>query len=106
MVNEVPSRIRIRLYVTPSDQGGRTAPVFDGYHGAFWWGELDHSGLRCTYIARLDLEGTACAAPGEVAYAALQPGSPEYWRQVAVGSRLDMCEGARTVGIADVLEIL
>jgi hypothetical protein len=100
-----PTRIRVRLCVTPSEDGGRQTGLFDGYRGAFWWGELSENGLRCYYDARLTLEGAEIVAPGNTAYAALQPAYPEYWQQVAVGDKLEMCEGAHVVGVVDVLEI-
>jgi hypothetical protein len=85
-----------------SEEGGRKSPIFSGYicdcrvpageghqltAGAIWLGAAES------------------LAPGETGSAWIQPGSPERWREVVVGTEVGLCEGPVLVGVASVLEV-
>ncbi len=79
--------------------------MFHGYRAAFWLGRYTSDGQKHYHDAPLRLEGTSEIPPGGGGIAVLRPVCPEFWRSVAVGDRLEMCEGSRVVGVAVVLEI-
>jgi len=95
--------IRARLRLLTTAQGGRHTPIYSGYrsHWAFPPGFRQEG-----HDAPLTLELTITLAPGEEAMVRLHPIAPDLWPQVAPGLRLSMFEGARLVGLADVVEVV
>ncbi|WP_216206993.1 hypothetical protein [Amycolatopsis aidingensis] len=93
--------IRARLRLLTTAQGGRLTSICSGYR-AHWAFPPDVDQER--HDAPLTLEQARTLAPGEDAMVRLHPLVPDLWPQVAVGLRLSMLEGARVVGLADVME--
>lgn len=68
---------------------------------------LSGSGRRGTQLTAgaIWLGAAESLAPGETGSAWIQPGSPERWREVVVGTEVGLCEGPVLVGVASVLEV-
>ena len=93
--------IRARLRLLTTVEGGRNGPIFTGYR-SHWSFPRDVHAER--HDAPLTLEDGDALELGEEAMARLHPLFPELWPPVTPGLRLNMLEGARVVGTAEVVE--
>lgn len=96
---------RIDLFLLPTDQGGRKTPIVTGYRpnwdfGNTWLGEPMMNDAQILLDDQLQL------APGQRAFARLQPFAPQFWGRVRAGTPLSVQEGNRIVGFAKVLDLL
>jgi hypothetical protein len=97
--------IRARLRMLPSAEGGRRRPISSGYHPNCWIGRTTADGEREYNDAVIYLESADEISPGEDAVVRIQPVFPDYWTEVDVGSEIEVCEGSRVVGLADVVDL-
>ncbi len=89
----------------PTSDGGRRTPIRSDYRPNCWVGSPS-SGDKTYNDARVYLETVDELASGERAVVRFYPLSPEAWVGLDVGSSFDVCEGARVVGVARVIEPL
>jgi hypothetical protein len=95
-------RIEARLTLRPTADGGRRTGIRAGYR-AHWW--VYHPNGECTHHdGPLDLLDRERLEPGETASIRILPIAPEFWRDLEVGSRLEMWEGG-VVGTATVTSL-
>lgn len=97
--------VRARLRLLTSEEGGRRTPITSG--GRSHWSfppEIHADG----HDAPLTLERgpQQWLQPGEDTTVRLHPLAPDLWPPLSEGLRLTMCEGARVVGIAEVIEVV
>lgn len=95
---------RACLRLTPTDEGGRKRPIYSGYRSCWFWGERTENGGEMGHDAPITMEGELRLDLGDEAVVRLLPLFPEYWHNITTGSRLEMREGARVVGVATVLD--
>ena len=92
--------------MVPTSDGGRRTPIRSDYRPNCWVGCRSSSGDKTYNDARVYLETVDELASGECAVVRFYPLSPEAWVGLEVGSSFDVCEGARVVGVARVIEPL
>jgi len=97
--------IRADLTLSATDAGGRHRPISSGYRCNCWIGAMTDAGERAYNDAVIYLETAESLAPGSSATARIQPAFPDRWMDVKVGSLIEVCEGARVVGDARVIEL-
>ncbi|WP_143268965.1 hypothetical protein [Amycolatopsis vastitatis] len=95
--------IRARLLLVTASQGGRRTPIHSGYRSHWVFPPDVHPE---SHDAPLTLETVKTLAPGEEATVRLHPLMPDLWPPVGPGLRLSMREGARIVGLAEVVEVV
>lgn len=95
--------IRAWLRLLTAEQGGRQTPIRSGYRSHWAFPPDFH---RERHDAPLTLEAKGPFTPGEEAMVRLHPLVPELWPPVFPGLRLSMFEGARLIGLADVVEVI
>ncbi|GAA5014900.1 hypothetical protein GCM10023317_53880 [Actinopolymorpha pittospori] len=95
--------IRARLWLLSTEDGGRKGPIASGYRSCWAFPPEVHDEM---HDAPLTLESGVgeWLAPGAEAIVRLHPLAPDLWPPITPGIRLTMVEGARVVGMADVLE--
>ena len=88
----------------PTAEGGRRAPIVSGYRCNC---RIDHTDVdgRTYHDATLYLIDTESLAPGDTARARVRPHDPDAWSTLTEGSRFELCEGPRTVGVAIVIDL-
>ncbi|MEQ1702903.1 MAG: hypothetical protein ABMA25_22580 [Ilumatobacteraceae bacterium] len=87
------------------EEGGRRNGLFTGSSRNCWIGNLDEDGRPAHNSAALLLSDRNRVEPGEVVAARLRPARREFWSAVAVGDSIDVCEGSKVIGVAEVVEI-
>jgi hypothetical protein len=97
--------IRIRLRLTPTEQGGRGNRVWSDYRSSWDIGNT-YNGEWTLNDAPLVLEDVEAIAPGEEAIARIHPLAPEYWGDIGPGTVIHAHEGSRRVATATVLEVV
>jgi translation elongation factor EF-Tu-like GTPase len=98
--------LRLAIEVLTAAEGGRQAPVFDGYRGAISFGVRTDEGL-VIHDTVLVFEDAEQVPPGGRAIARAWVVAREYLpAELAPGSEFDYVEGTRTVARARVLAIL
>ncbi|MGK2876752.1 MAG: hypothetical protein ACSLEW_14135 [Nocardioides sp.] len=95
--------IRARLRLLTHDESGRQSPIASGYR-AHWAFAPEIPGERHDAPLTLETGPIEWLAPGEEAMVRLHPLVPELWPPIVPGIRLTMLEGARVVGVAEVVE--
>lgn len=105
-MNEIPMSafVRARLSLKGTEEGGRSRPIATGYRPSFWLGAIVN-GERAYSDAAVYLEGIEQLEPGETAVVRLRPSLPDDWRDIEVGSEIELCEGRRVLGVATVVEL-
>ncbi len=95
--------IRARLRLLTHEEGGRQGPIASGYRSHWAFPPEVHNER---HDAPLTLESgpEEWLNPGEDAVVRLHPLFPHLWPPIVPGVRLTMLEGARVVGIAEVVE--
>ena len=95
--------IRARLRLLTSEEGGRQSPIALGYRSHWAFPAEIHADR---HDAPLTIETGAgeWLDPGEEATVRLHPLFPDLWPPIVPGLRLTMLEGARVVGVAEVVE--
>jgi translation elongation factor EF-Tu-like GTPase len=96
-------RLRLRLDLLASSEGGRQTPISDGYRAQWDIGNVTGDGEPMSNDATLRL--TEPLAPGESVEAQLVPHVPDLWTGVSPGDELTAREGQRVVARAVVLDI-
>jgi hypothetical protein len=97
--------VRARLRLVATDAGGRAAGVMDDYRPN--WGIGEHlSGDALLAGAPITIEDAERLDAGETGFVRLHPISWERWADVRPGARITMHEGARIVGVAEVVEVV
>lgn len=96
-------RARLRL-LTPAEDGRQTG-IASGYRSHWTFPAAAH---REGHDAPLTLEGGpgVWLEPGDEADVRLHPLAPELWPILTPGLELTMREGARVVGVAEVVEVV
>lgn len=94
--------IEAEVHLLAPDQGGRRSPISSGYRCNCWVGCTADDGLRAYNDATFHLIGSDRLAPGETARARVEPHFPDDWSHMEVGSRFELCEGSRVIGVATV----
>jgi hypothetical protein len=97
--------VRARLRLVAADAGGLTAGVMDDYRPNWGIGER-LSGDALLAGASLTVEDGERLGPGETGIVRLHPMYWDAWSEVRPGMRIAMHEGARIVGVAEVLEVV
>lgn len=97
--------VRARLHLVASQRGGRAGPIASGYRSHWTFPPAIHDE---GHDAPLTLENGRgrWLQPGEDATVRLHPLAPQLWPTLTPGVLLTMQEGARVVGIAEVLEVV
>jgi translation elongation factor EF-Tu-like GTPase len=93
----------IRLLAT--EEGGRRSAIGSGYRCNCWIGHVDENGRRTHNDATFYLLDAEKLVPGATGRARVLPHNPDYWTQLEVGSRFELCEGSRVVGKAVIAEL-
>jgi hypothetical protein len=97
--------VRARLRLVAAEDGGTTTGVWDDYRPNWGVGErLSGDGLIAG--APITVEGADAIAPGETGIVHLHPTYWDAWADIRVGQSITMLEGARIVGVAEVLEVV
>jgi hypothetical protein len=96
--------IEVDLDLLPPEQGGRKSPIASGYRCNCWIGKFE-DGERSYNDATFFLLEMDRLEPGSRARARVQPHLPDEWSEVVEGSRFELCEGPRVIGIATVLQV-
>lgn len=97
--------IRATLRLLNAAEGGRQTPIASGYRSHWSFPpEIHDEG----HDAPLTVESgpEQWLDPGVETPVRLHPLFPRHWPTVAPGLRLNMMEGARLVGIAEVVEVI
>lgn len=97
--------IEADIHLLTPQAGGRGSPIASGYRCTCWIGHVDQGGKRTFNDASLYLVDVERLAPGATARAQVRPHSPEYWSDLAVGTRFELCEGTRVIGEAVVVAL-
>jgi hypothetical protein len=101
MIVAVTERLRVRIVLLPTADGGRRTGIGSGYRPS-WRGDRKPEWND----AAIELDGTDRLEPGEEAMAWLLLGVPEHWKgRVQPGDVLEAAEGSRLVARADVLAL-
>lgn len=95
--------LRARLRLLTHDEGGRQSPIASG-HRAHWAFAPEIHGERHDAPLTLETGPREWLDPGEEAMVRLHPLFPDLWPPIVPGIRLTMLEGARIVGVAEVVE--
>lgn len=91
------------LVLRPPERRGRDAPIHTGYRPNWWLpGDRD----RVYASGSVEVIGAREIRPGDSSHVRVYPFAPELWQHVEVGSHLEMCEGATTIGDATVARIV
>jgi hypothetical protein len=97
--------VRARLRLVAAEHGGPPAGVWDDYRPNWSVGErLSGDGLIAG--APITVEGAGAIAPGETGVVRLHPTTWDAWADIRVGQSITMMEGARIVGVAQVLTVV
>ena len=101
---EAQGYIEARLTLRRAEDGGRQRAIKTGYCPNWWIpGRTD----RVLASACVELVGDEELGPGTRGLIRIYPFAPELWRDVAVGSHLEISEGLRrTVGEATVTRVV
>jgi hypothetical protein len=97
--------VRARLRLLTSQEGGRATPIASGYRSHWTFPpEVHDEG----HDAPLTLEQGpgVWLQPGEDATVRLHPLAPDLWPPLSPGLQLTMQEGARVVGVAEIIEVV
>lgn len=95
--------IRVRLYLVPTEEGGRSRPIWSDYRASWDIGGV-YEGDKTINDAPLTLEGAENLEPGQIGLARLHPIARQFWDHVQPGLEIYAYEGARLVGVAEVVE--
>jgi translation elongation factor EF-Tu-like GTPase len=93
--------VEAEVRLLPPSEGGRRSAIASGYRCNCWVGHTD-GGQRVYNDATIHLLDADRLEPGATARARVEPHFPDDWSHLTVGSRFELCEGARVVGIATV----
>ena len=97
--------IRARLRLVAAERGGPPTGVWDDYRPNWSVGErLSGDGLIGG--APITVEEAGAIAPGETGVVRLHPMTWDAWAEIRVGQSIAMMEGARIVGVAEVLNVV
>jgi hypothetical protein len=97
--------VRARLRLVAAERGGPSTGVWDDYRPNWSVGErLSGDGLIAG--APITVEGAGAIAPGQTGVVRLHPMSWDAWADIRVGQTITMLEGARIVGVAEVLNVV
>jgi hypothetical protein len=105
MTDNAPRLFRVRMSILRPDEGGRSQPLRSGYIGAFWIGVTTENGTRTYNDGKVSFQQET-AAPGDVLMATVEPGVPEYWRNVVVGDTIELIEIRTKVATCRVEEVV
>jgi hypothetical protein len=97
--------VRARLRLVATDAGGCAAGVMDDHRPNWGVGER-LSGDAVLAGAPITVEAAARLEPGETGIVRLHPTHWDAWSEVRPGMRNAMHEGARIVGVAEVLKVV
>lgn len=98
-------KMRTRLRMMTTEEGGRQRAVWSGYRPHVWFGGIGE-GQRAYYGVQVTLDAADQAEPGLDVSAILQPLVPASWPDVMPGTTLHLYEGVREVGQAHVRDIV
>lgn len=93
------------LYLLSLEEGGRRKPIFSGFRCNCWIGALTENGERSYNDAAIYFERPALLTPGASTTVRIRPLRDESWAHVTTGSTIDLCEGPRRIGTAQVTEV-
>jgi hypothetical protein len=94
--------VRAEIRMLTPEEGGRTSSIISLYMCECRVPRGEE--FQITDCA-VWLEGVDSLEPGASAKARISPSSPERWREVAIGTELELREGPNVVGIASVIEV-
>jgi hypothetical protein len=97
--------VRARLRLVPVESGGRPRGVWDDYRPDWGVGER-LSGDALMAGAPITIEDADMIAPAGTGIVRLHPITWEAWTDIRPGQHIPMLEGARIVGIAEVLDVV
>lgn len=89
----------------PTEDGGRSGPVLSGYRPGLWFGETGPSGEPELHSTVLRLPRGRELAPGERGSVLLTPLAYETWPHVKPGTRFDVYDAGRAVGVGSLRTI-
>lgn len=95
--------VRARLRLSTTEEGGRKSPIASGYR-SHWTFPPDVHNQGHDAPLTLEAGPSVWLHPGEEATVRLHPLAPDLWPGLEPGLRLTMREGARVVGLAEVIE--
>ena len=98
-------RLRVRLRLLTTTEGGRELPIWSGYRPDWDMGDrLEDGGIdyRMAFIAYLAKEPLS---PGDQSEAEIEPYRTDAWGAVRPGDQLTCFEGHQAVGRATVLAV-
>jgi hypothetical protein len=96
--------VRARLRVVAVEAGGPADGVRNGYRPN--WGVGERLSGSVVADAPITVEDIDRIGPGETGLVRLHPIDWAAWAEVRPGQRIPMIEGARIVGIAELVEIV
>jgi hypothetical protein len=85
---------------------GDHGPILSDYHPNCWTGIRSADGRKHYRDARIFLERELSVSPGECVTVRMHPLNPDAWANLGVGDSIDVCEGSRVIGTAQVIEPL
>ena len=97
--------IRARLRLLTEAEGGRRTAMASGYRSNWAFPPELHDDRHDAPLTLESRQGR-WLDPGEETAVRLRPLVPDLWPPVAPGLRLTMLEGARVVGVAEVIEVV
>lgn len=97
--------IRVVFRMLRTEEGGRRTGLFSGSSRMCLIGNVAPDGRPEYNDAALLLADGGRVEPGDVVEARLRPARPEFWKHVAVGDSIPVCE-RHAIGVAEVVEIL
>jgi translation elongation factor EF-Tu-like GTPase len=101
-MNNFTPELKAKIYYIPKSESafGRTKPVFDGYRGQFYYDGKN-------WDAPQKFINKEICYPGESVLVYLETASTAaHLGKFFVGKKIEIREGARTVGKGEILEIL
>lgn len=97
--------VRAHLRLLSSAEGGRQTPIASGYRSHWTFPpEVDEDGHDAPVT--LETGPDVWLQPGEEADVRLHPLAPDLWPPLTPGLELTMREGARVVGVAEIIEVV
>ena len=100
IVNRVPRDVRAEIFVIPTDQGGRSSPIFTGYRPQFYYSENDW----VVSIICETLDGVGPGSEGEIDIGFMSP--KDHVGKVVSGLDFELREGTRTIAKGKVVNLI
>lgn len=96
--------IEVDVAVVGTADGGRQSGIWSGYRPSCWIGHVEE-GRRTYNDATFYVLDADVIQPGDTGRACVRPHFPEFWTHLAVGDRIEICEGPRVVAHAVIIRL-